>query len=89
MDKVAEKFNKLAEPLAEIAKEYIALEFIKNMEKNRWVSFAENFGFIPNIGAEKPFLQDSAYQIYIDKREEIIEKNDLPKYEYYRKPTFY
>lgn len=89
MDKVAKEFNKLAKPLAKITKEYIVLEYIKNSERNRWASFAEHFGFIPNIGAEKPFLKDSAYQIYINNREEITEKNNLPKYEYYRKPTLY
>lgn len=85
MDKVAEKFNELAKPLAEITKDYIVLEYLKNSTRMSWVSIARDFGYIPNIGADKPFLDANIHQLYIDNNKETRKKYSLPDYECYRK----
>ncbi len=89
MDKVAKEFNELAKPLAEITKEYIVLEYIKNDDRNYWTSLGEKFGFIPHIGSEKPFLNANIHGLYIDNCKEVQKKNNLPNYQYYKAPSLF
>lgn len=89
MDEVAKKFNKLAKPLAEITKDYIVLEYLKNSTRISWVSIAREFGYIPNIGGDKPFLDANIHQLSIDYDKETRKKYGLPDYEFYRQSSLF
>lgn len=89
MNKVAEKFNELAKPLAEITKDYLVLEYLRNSTRMSWVSIAREFGYIPNIGGDKPFLDANIHQLYINNNKEIRKKYGLPDYEFYRQSSLF
>lgn len=75
------KYMKVAPKLAELLKDYITLEQLRDGDGTRYVDFGcEDIRRIPNFKGKYPLFTYNSYNILMDNMENVLKKYDIPEY---------
>lgn len=81
LNKLGDKYFQAGSEFAQVVKEYVTLENLRDINRSSNTKIGYNFKFIPNVKDEtKPILDSSHYDIYKENKDTIVKKYDIPNY---------